>query len=165
MQQIGQLYNVMAWCWSAPGHDTRTYQLDLCVHYDCIFRKYTITWRYNERDGFSNRRRLDWLLNRLFKSISKKRWKLLVTGLWDGNSAVLGEFPTQRASNTENVSIWWRHHEWNTMRVTIVYSLSFKCFYTGSCSIHMYWLQWKIVYINVWARLFYTRTLKPIIKI
>ena len=23
-----------------------------------------------------------------------------------------GEFPTQRASNAENVSIWWRHHEW-----------------------------------------------------
>ena len=21
-----------------------------------------------------------------------------------------GEFPTQRASNAENVSIWWRHH-------------------------------------------------------
>ena len=28
-----------------------------------------------------------------------------------GNSPVPGEFPTQRASNAENVSIWWRHHE------------------------------------------------------
>ena len=28
-----------------------------------------------------------------------------------GNSPVTGEFPSQRASNTENVSIWWRHHE------------------------------------------------------
>ena len=27
-----------------------------------------------------------------------------------GNSPVTGEFPTQRASNAENVSIWWRHH-------------------------------------------------------
>ena len=27
-----------------------------------------------------------------------------------GNSPVTGEFPAQRASNTENVSIWWRHH-------------------------------------------------------
>ena len=26
------------------------------------------------------------------------------------NSPVTGEFPTQRASNAENVSIWWRHH-------------------------------------------------------
>ena len=23
-----------------------------------------------------------------------------------------GEFPAQMASNAENVSIWWRHHEW-----------------------------------------------------
>ena len=28
-----------------------------------------------------------------------------------GNSPVAGEFPTQRVSNTENVSIWWRHHD------------------------------------------------------
>ena len=27
-----------------------------------------------------------------------------------GNSPVTGEFPTQRASNAENVSIWWHHH-------------------------------------------------------
>ena len=26
-------------------------------------------------------------------------------------SPVTGEFPAQRASNAENVSIWWRHHE------------------------------------------------------
>ena len=28
-----------------------------------------------------------------------------------GNSPGTGEFPTQMASNAENVSIWWRHHE------------------------------------------------------
>ena len=27
-----------------------------------------------------------------------------------GKSPVTGEFPAQRASNAENVSIWWRHH-------------------------------------------------------
>ena len=27
-----------------------------------------------------------------------------------GNSPVTGEFPAQRASNAENISIWWRHH-------------------------------------------------------
>ena len=27
-----------------------------------------------------------------------------------GNSPVTGEFPAQRASNAENVSIWLRHH-------------------------------------------------------
>ena len=40
----------------------------------------------------------------------KKTSKLRVTGLCEGNSPVTGEFPVQRASNTENVSTWWRHH-------------------------------------------------------
>ena len=42
---------------------------------------------------------------------SKKTSKLRVTGLCVGNSPVTGEFPAQRASNAENVSIWLRHHE------------------------------------------------------
>ena len=41
---------------------------------------------------------------------SKKTSKLRVTGLCEGNSPVTGEFPAQRASNAENVSIWWRQH-------------------------------------------------------
>ena len=36
--------------------------------------------------------------------------KLRFTGLCDGNSPVIGEFPAHRTSNAENVSIWWRHH-------------------------------------------------------
>ena len=28
-----------------------------------------------------------------------------------GNSPVTGEFPAQMASDAENVSIWWRHHD------------------------------------------------------
>ena len=68
-------------------------------------------WRYNERYGVSNHRRLDCLLSRLFRRRSKKKSKLRVSGLCEGNSPVTGEFPTQRASNAENVSIWWRHHE------------------------------------------------------
>ena len=42
-------------------------------------------------------------------STSKKPSKLSVTGLCEGNSPVTGEFPSQRASNAEKVSIWWRH--------------------------------------------------------
>ena len=29
--------------------------------------------------------------------------------LW-GDSPVIGEFPAQKASNAENISIWWRHY-------------------------------------------------------
>ena len=41
---------------------------------------------------------------------SKKTTKLRVTGLCVRSSPVTDEFPTQTASNAENVSIWWRHH-------------------------------------------------------
>ena len=48
-------------------------------------------------------------LKRLFRRRSKKTSKLCITGLCKGNSPVTGEFPSQRASDAENVSIWWRH--------------------------------------------------------
>ena len=41
---------------------------------------------------------------------SKKTSKLCVTGLCVGNSPVTDEFPAQRASNAENISIWWHHN-------------------------------------------------------
>ena len=68
-----------------------------------------LQWRHNERNGVSNHRRPDCLLNRLFGCRSKKTSKLGVTSLCEGNQPVTGGFPTQRASNAENVSIWLRH--------------------------------------------------------
>ena len=46
----------------------------------------------------------------IFRRRSKKTSKLRVTGLCAGNSSVTGEFPAQKTSNAENVSIWWRRH-------------------------------------------------------
>ena len=71
----------------------------------------SLQWGYNGCDGVSNPQCLDCLLNRLFWHRSKKTSKLRVTGLCDGNSRVTGEFPSQRASNAETVSIRWRHHD------------------------------------------------------
>ena len=71
--------------------------------------KFDLQWRDNERNGIWNHRRLDCLLNCLF-SRSKKTSKPHVTVLCAGNSTATGEFPAQKASNAENVSIWWRHH-------------------------------------------------------
>ena len=79
-----------------------------------LFADYTISlsssllWRHNEPDCVSNHQPNDCLLNRL----SKKTSKLRVTGLCAGNSPETGEFPAQMASNAENVSIWWRHHDY-----------------------------------------------------
>ena len=71
----------------------------------------TLQWRHNVRDGVSNHRRLECLLSRLFRRRSNKRSKLRVTGRCEGNSPVTGEFPSQKASDTENISIWWRHND------------------------------------------------------
>ena len=71
----------------------------------------TLQWRHNGHDGVSNHQPHYCLFNRLFWHRSKKTSKLRVAGLCAGNSPVTGEFPAQRASNAENVSIWWRHHE------------------------------------------------------
>ena len=71
----------------------------------------TLQWRHNGRTGVSNHQHRDSLLNRLFRRRSKKASKLRVTGLCARDSLVTGEFPAQMASNTENVSISWRHHD------------------------------------------------------
>ena len=64
----------------------------------CTF--YTLRWRHNGRDNVFNHQPPG-LLNRLFRHRSKKTSKLRVTGLC----------VAQMASNAENVSIWWRHHD------------------------------------------------------
>ena len=70
----------------------------------------SLQWRHNECDGVATHRGLDCLFNRLFRRRSKKTSKLRLTSLSEGNSSVTGEFPAQRASSSENVFIWWRHH-------------------------------------------------------
>ena len=70
----------------------------------------SLQWRHNGRDDVSNHQPHDCLLNRLFRRRSKRTSKLRITSLFVGNSPGTGEFPTQMASNAENVSIWWCHH-------------------------------------------------------
>ena len=69
----------------------------------------TLQWRHNRCSGVSNYQPHDCLLNLLFRRRSTKTSKLRVTGLCAGNSPVTGEFPTQMASNAENIPIWWRN--------------------------------------------------------
>ena len=71
----------------------------------------TLQWHHNGCDGASNHQPRHCLLNRLFGRRSKKISKLRLTGLCAGNSPVTGEYPAQMASNADNVSIWWRHHQ------------------------------------------------------
>ena len=70
-----------------------------------------LQWHHNGHDGVSNHQPYECLLTVYPRCRSKKASKHRVTGLCEGNSPVTGEFPTQRTSDAENVSIiWWRHH-------------------------------------------------------
>ena len=99
-----------------PVIQVPAYQHPNCLHHQppqCLSAHLIISlqWRHNERDGVSNHQPHDCLLNRLFRRRSKKTSKLRVTGLCEGNLPVTGEFPTQRASNADFFSIWWRRHD------------------------------------------------------
>ena len=89
-----------------------------------VARINTLQWRHSGRDGVSNHQPHDCLHNRLFRRRSKKTSKLRVTGLCEGNSP---GFPAQRASNAENVSIWWHHHElrfFHWIKLILVFSMT-----------------------------------------
>ena len=100
-----------------PIYQGKGWGFSLKIHYKlCTYdisqvTAATLRWRHNRRDIVSNHQPHDCLLNRLFRCRSTKTSKLRVTGLCAGNSPVPGEFPAQMASNAENVSIWWRHHD------------------------------------------------------
>ena len=104
----------------------------------------TLQRRYNGCDGISNLQPHNCLLNRLFRPRSKKTSKLGITGLCGGNSPVTGEFPAQRANNTENVSIWWCHHDWARHSVTAnTTNATFcSCLFTNDFSIIIQ-IRWK----------------------
>ena len=74
----------------------------------------TLHRHHNEHNGVSNHQPINCLLNHLFRFRSKKTSKLCTTGLCAGNSPVTSEFPTQRASKSENISIWLHHHVWDS---------------------------------------------------
>ena len=93
---------LIQWSYTFTVHNTYV----LCKRHTLM----SLQWRHNERDGVSNHQTHDCLLNRLFSRRSKKTSNLRVTGLYEGNSLVTGEFSAQRASNANNISIWWRHH-------------------------------------------------------
>ena len=86
----------------------------LSIIFSAFFSKLseeTLPWRHNERGSVSNHQPRDCSINCLFRRRSKKKSKLPITGLCAVNSPVTAEFPAQMASNAENASIWWRHHE------------------------------------------------------
>ena len=126
----GNIFRVTGPLWGSPPvtvdsprkgqrHGALMFHLFICLHVlsshlaNIIHRGvrfFGVGFHYNGCDGVSNHQPIDCLLKRLFRRRSKKTSKLRVTGFCTWSSPVTGEFPVQMASNTENVSIWWRHH-------------------------------------------------------
>ena len=92
--------------WVAVFHNTKNTTVSQRLILVDNTRNIPLQWHHNGHDGVSKHQLHDCLLSRLFRWRSKLR----VTGLCAGNSPMTDEFPAQRASNAENVSIRWRHH-------------------------------------------------------
>ena len=84
------------------------------------------------------------------------------------DSSVIGEFPAQRASNAENVSIWWRHHV-ISMRDSSSGLSARWCRYLGLlwlCEISNHFVDWTfIMQINTQLLLVIKLTINPLADI
>ena len=73
------------------------------------------------------------------------------TGLCAGNSPGTGEFPAQMASDAENVSIWWRHHDHDKLLLPVLRNTMYPA---------KPWHRFVVFYIlvtssvSIWSKLF-----------
>ena len=83
---------------------------------------------------------------RLFRRRSKKTSKFCVTGHSPGNLTVSDEFPSEMASNAENVSICWRHHGQDMLNVlTRVMSFAHQVYFGGNQPLKIKKSKWYIM--------------------
>ena len=111
-----KIWHQSLWYYSNWHRQIRSVKINLvdptgCMRIEIYLNSIPLQWRHNEGDSITKLRRLDCLLNCLFRRRPKKASKIRITGLCAGNSPGTGEFPAQKASEAENISIWWRHHE------------------------------------------------------
>ena len=125
-----KFFIVCCWPWNRKSHKIQTlfdscccFTL-LCVGWiNLLWRIHLIPttpklrWRHNGHGGVPNHQPHGCLFNRLFRLRTNETATLRVTGLCVRNSPVTSEIPAQMASNAENVSSWWRHHEQHTERM------------------------------------------------
>ena len=104
-------------------------------------------WRHNDHGGVSNHQPHGCLLNRLFRRRSKKTSKLHVTGLCAGKSPGPVNSP-QSASNAENGSIWWRHHDERKYKIHAFADIPIVTSYKAKCEKNVNCPQ-KYIFSNV----------------
>ena len=79
----------------------------------------------------------------------KKTSNLGITGLCEGNSPLAVEFPAQRASIAENVSIWWRHHDLNICHIILG---GWIAWYQNEWICHTLFSLWQYSPLTRWRR-------------
>ena len=93
----------------------------MCNRTYCIYWHSALQWRYNERNGVSNYRRIDCLLNFLFRRRSKKTSKLRVTGLCEGNSPHKGPIRRKLFSFDDAIMVYIYFASRDNMLFDILY--------------------------------------------
>ena len=79
----------------------------------------TLHWRHNEPDGVSNHQPRDCLLNCLFRCRRKHQSSASLAFVRRIHRGPV-DSPHKKASNAENISIWWRHNvfvKWTTKSI------------------------------------------------
>ena len=104
-----------SWASAQTVHHGSTYIILFLTRHDAAIND-------DQRTIFTHRHRASLVLFTFWhwrhNQRSKKTLKLRATGLCAGNSPGTGEFPAQMASDTENVSISWRHHVLSCYRLS-----------------------------------------------
>ena len=132
-------------CWSSLGKPISkrrfmewffafmfTWNLSISIVMKHLF---PLHWRHNERDGVSNHRRLDYLLDRFIRRRSKKTSKFRVTGLCAGNSPLTGDVIspckepiTRTMFPFDDVSwLWYATPEKTFQLIEVDYTSIFHC--------------------------------------
>ena len=153
----GHIYNRTIYL---DGRNQFVIPLTIALCEDSFVASRSLQWRHNERNGVSNHRRVDCLPNSFFQAQIKKTSKHRANGPYEWNPPITGGFLSQRTSNVENVSIWWRHHAlalWNLQKKSFwmesVYSfafliqqkaLNFQCLDVAKVSLVLHAIAWGI---------------------
>ena len=91
-----------------PKEMDKINQYQTMIKHNQVWAICTLQWRHNGHQITS----LTIVYSTIYSGADQRKTsELHVTGLCVGNSPGTGEFLAQMASNAENVSIWWRHHD------------------------------------------------------
>ena len=86
----------------------------------------SLQWYHNEHDGILNHRHLDVCLTICSGTDQRKHWSSTSLAIVSGIHQWLVNSPQQRASNTENVHIWWHHHVWHWIGSSLVLIMAWR---------------------------------------